>query len=193
MEVYTVYTVHTVYTASCVHILDTRTGWQGLIGCLKLQVVFRKRATNYRALLRNMTWRDKASCDSTPTQYDWVMSHIRRAGWLHAMHLYTIYTVNTVYTVYTVYTVGTRMTESHVTHDMTHTPYIPYTLYMYIPYTLYIPPYYIHDLHLVTHTPCRSDPRYVSVYTVYTVYTVHARIHCIYPYDWVMSHIRRAG
>ena len=30
------------------------TGWRRLIGCLKLQVNFRKRATNYRALLRKM-------------------------------------------------------------------------------------------------------------------------------------------
>jgi len=31
------------------------TGWRRPIGCLKLQVIFRKRATNYRALLRKMT------------------------------------------------------------------------------------------------------------------------------------------
>jgi len=43
--VYTVYTVDTVYTVYPVHLSDTRTGWQGLIGRLKLQVVFRKRAT----------------------------------------------------------------------------------------------------------------------------------------------------
>ena len=42
------------------------TGWRRLIGCLKLQVIFRKRATNYRALLRKMTYEDKASYDSTP-------------------------------------------------------------------------------------------------------------------------------
>jgi len=29
-----------------------RTGWRRLIGRLKLQVIFRKRATNYRALLQ---------------------------------------------------------------------------------------------------------------------------------------------
>jgi len=34
------------------------TGWQRLIGCLKLQVIFRKRSTNYRALLRKMTCED---------------------------------------------------------------------------------------------------------------------------------------
>jgi len=42
------------------------TGWQRPIGCLKLQVIFRKRATNHRALLRKMTYEDKASYDSTP-------------------------------------------------------------------------------------------------------------------------------
>ena len=42
------------------------TGWRRPIGCLKLQVIFRKRATNHRALFREMTYRDKTSCDSTP-------------------------------------------------------------------------------------------------------------------------------
>ena len=36
------------------------------IGCLKLQVIFRKRATDSRALLRKMTYEDKALYDSTP-------------------------------------------------------------------------------------------------------------------------------
>ena len=36
------------------------TGWRRLTGCLKLQVIFRKGATNYRALLRKMTYEDKA-------------------------------------------------------------------------------------------------------------------------------------
>jgi len=42
------------------------TGWRRSIGCLKLQVIFCKRATNYRALLRKMTYKDKVSYDSTP-------------------------------------------------------------------------------------------------------------------------------
>ena len=42
------------------------TGWQRPIGCLKLQVIFRKRAKKYRALLWKMTYKDKASYDSTP-------------------------------------------------------------------------------------------------------------------------------
>jgi len=35
----------------------------GLV-CIKLQVVFRKKATNHGALLRKMTYEDKASYDS---------------------------------------------------------------------------------------------------------------------------------
>jgi len=35
------------------------------IGCLKLQVIVRKRAANYRALLRKMTCKDKASYASS--------------------------------------------------------------------------------------------------------------------------------
>ena len=36
------------------------------IRCLRLQVIFRKRTTNYRALLREMIYEDKASYDSSP-------------------------------------------------------------------------------------------------------------------------------
>jgi len=46
--------------------VSLRTEWRRPIGCLKLQVIFRKRATKYRALLQKMTCKDKASYDSTP-------------------------------------------------------------------------------------------------------------------------------
>jgi len=42
------------------------TGWRRPRGCLKLQFIFRKRATNYRALMRKMTYKDKASYGSSP-------------------------------------------------------------------------------------------------------------------------------
>ena len=42
------------------------TGWRRRVGSLKLQVIFRKRATNYRALLRKTTYKDKTSYDSKP-------------------------------------------------------------------------------------------------------------------------------
>ena len=42
------------------------TGWRRPIGCLKLLVIYRKRATNHRVLLRRMTCKDKASYGSWP-------------------------------------------------------------------------------------------------------------------------------
>jgi len=42
------------------------TGWRRPIGCLKSQVIFCKRATHYRALLRKTTYEDKACSESTP-------------------------------------------------------------------------------------------------------------------------------
>jgi len=63
------------------------TGWRRLIGCLKLQLIFRKRAINYRALVQKMICKDKASygssspCTSAPaprlqsdTQYAQILS-----------------------------------------------------------------------------------------------------------------------
>jgi len=50
------------YTLEC---REATTGWRRDTGCLKLRVIFRKRATDYRALLRKMTYEDKASYDST--------------------------------------------------------------------------------------------------------------------------------
>ena len=42
------------------------TGWQRLIGSPKLHVIFHKRATKYRSLLRKMTYNDKGSYESSP-------------------------------------------------------------------------------------------------------------------------------
>ena len=49
---------------SCV--FSSPTGRQICIQCLKLRVSFRKRASHYRALLRGMTIKDKASYGSLP-------------------------------------------------------------------------------------------------------------------------------
>ena len=48
------------------HAWHTGTWWRRPIGCLKLQVIFRKRAHNYRALLWKMTCKGKASYGSSP-------------------------------------------------------------------------------------------------------------------------------
>jgi len=42
------------------------TWWRRPIGCLKLQVIFCNRATNYRALLREMYYKNTASYGSSP-------------------------------------------------------------------------------------------------------------------------------
>jgi len=42
------------------------TGWRNPIVPLKLQVIFRKRATNYKALLQKMTYEDKTCYGSWP-------------------------------------------------------------------------------------------------------------------------------
>jgi len=45
---------------------DEGTGWRRSIGCLISWITFRKLATNYRALLRKMTYKDKVSYESPP-------------------------------------------------------------------------------------------------------------------------------
>jgi len=55
------------------------TGWRRLIEWLKLQVIFRKRATNYEALWREMTYEDKASLKSSPP------STYGSMGWLRSV------------------------------------------------------------------------------------------------------------
>jgi len=42
------------------------TGWRRIIRCPKLQIIFHKRATKYRSLLRKMTYKDKGSYESWP-------------------------------------------------------------------------------------------------------------------------------
>jgi len=49
-----------------VYIMRTSTGWRRLIGSPKLQIIFHKRATKYRSLLRKMTYEDKGSYESSP-------------------------------------------------------------------------------------------------------------------------------
>jgi len=42
------------------------TGGRRLIGSFKLQIIFRKRATKYRSLLRKMNYEDQGSYESSP-------------------------------------------------------------------------------------------------------------------------------
>jgi len=45
---------------------NKRTGCRRLTGSSKLQIIFHKRATKYRSLLRKMTYKDKGSYESSP-------------------------------------------------------------------------------------------------------------------------------
>ena len=54
---------------------SSRIGWRRLIGSPKLQIIFHKRATQYRSLLQKMTYKDKGSCESSPpcTSFSFIM------------------------------------------------------------------------------------------------------------------------
>jgi len=55
--------------------IHCRTGWRRFTGCLKMQVIFCKRATNHRALLQKMTYEDKASSLHHPVPHDIYMGY----------------------------------------------------------------------------------------------------------------------
>jgi len=71
-----------IWVYMCIH-----TGWRRSIGCLKLQVIFRKRATLHKAFLRKMTYEDKASYGTSfsvsivetimyKIEYEYIIIHI---------------------------------------------------------------------------------------------------------------------
>ena len=66
-------------------------GWRRPIGCLQLQVIFGKRATNYTALLQKLTYEDKASYDSTPP----CMLCASKKNVLCASHVHVVCLTNT--------------------------------------------------------------------------------------------------
>ena len=70
-------------------------GWQRYVGFLKLQADFRKRATNYRALLRKMNHADNASYGSSP-----LCIHRR----LFSMHIRLFYILVSLVYIYVSFT-----------------------------------------------------------------------------------------
>jgi len=87
-----------MYQTYVSHIRITHTGWRRPIRCLKLQVIFRKRATDYWALLQKMTCNDKASYGVLPPcithTYDTYVSHTRITHTYHThvshIHMYNL-------------------------------------------------------------------------------------------------------
>ena len=68
---------HTYENESC------HTGWRRLIGSPKLQIIFHKRATKYRALLRKITDKDKGSYESSPPCTDELICVIWQDSFLY--------------------------------------------------------------------------------------------------------------
>jgi len=52
------------------------TGWRTSIGCLISWITFLKSATHYRALLRKMTYKNKASHESSPPCMGYLFVHL---------------------------------------------------------------------------------------------------------------------
>jgi len=100
------------YVIFIFHTQRIRTGWRRLIGCLKLQFIFCKRATNYRALLRKMTYKDKQSyasslpctcdtCETCPIQVcDMTHLHVM-CIYIHMTCRYTCIYIHMLWYIYT--------------------------------------------------------------------------------------------
>ena len=65
------------------------TGWRRPIACLISWITFRKLATNYRALLREMTYKDKASYGSSPPCIGHFVSSFSRVHSLSPSHCFS--------------------------------------------------------------------------------------------------------
>jgi len=109
--------------------INVDTGWRRCVECLKLQVSFRKRATNYRALLRKMTYQDEISTPCTHIEsHGYILSRIRiththKCVYIHVvpwLHIFTkqkkkLYKKKNVYPWNYMYRTHTYMC-IHVTH-----------------------------------------------------------------------------
>ena len=61
-----------IYTYVSMHIY---TGWRRLIGSLKLQIIFHRRATKYRSLLQKINYKDKRCRDRENMRYGVAKTH----------------------------------------------------------------------------------------------------------------------
>ena len=88
------------------------TGWRRLIGSPKLQIIFRKRATKYKSLVRKMTYKDKGSCESSPPctrQVSWP----QRYSW-HTSTVFALFATQGTRTL--CFQLPSHMWMSHVAH-----------------------------------------------------------------------------
>jgi len=161
------------------HYETFHTGWRRWIGCLELQVSFRKRATNYRALLQEIIHKDKAS------------NVLRHPVLSHVSHTHThciMYTPHDTVCHETLqrcvhetvwYSVSWDITSCNVS-CLSHT----HTLYhVHTSHTLYNVYSSLSHTHCIMYTECESDIilRECLTHTVYTLYSVYmmSHTHCI--------------
>jgi len=78
-----IYTYTHIYRGCLCICESVHTGWRRLIGSPGLQIIFHKRATKYRALLRKMSHKDKGSYESSPP-----CSCARRSRVYTCMHIH---------------------------------------------------------------------------------------------------------
>jgi len=102
------------------------TEWRRPIWCLKLQVIFCKRATNYRTLLQKMTCKDKASYGSSPPcMYHWNLTWLTHTWrfFVERMSLKNFHDIACTVVLYLFVSGVTRACGTwllHMGHDMTH-------------------------------------------------------------------------
>jgi len=96
------------------------TGWRRLIGSPKLQIIFHKRATQYKSLLRKMTYKDKGSYESSPPcipvwwdAWEWLLLYLSEV-WHDSFHTYVGHAsfVGGTWLIHT-----WHMAHSHAGHD----------------------------------------------------------------------------
>jgi len=106
------------------------TGWRRLIGSFKLQVIFRKRASNYSALLWKVTYEDKGSYESSPPYIQVYCSQLNALSLLLRMH--STHITHTLFRL----TPHTHSLTTHTTHI--HFRLVPHThsLLTHITHTL---------------------------------------------------------
>jgi len=154
---------------SCVH---SCTGWRRPIGCHKLQVIFRKRAINYRALLQKMTCKNNASYGSSPP-----CIHI------HSCEYEYLYMYILVYTnMYTRKYIWMDMRTCMFVCSYVDTHHIWSTCeYMYIYSLVHMHTYMCMKLN-VMHTYMQMKLNECTLYTHITRACIHRELRCIYVY-----------
>jgi len=112
------YTTHFLDLFAKFHTLILITGWRRLIGYPKLQIIFHKRATKYRSLLRKMTYKDNGSYESSPP-----CTHT------HSQHTHTLntHTLSTHTHSQHTHTLNTHTLSTH-THSHLSAPYSSYLI-----------------------------------------------------------------